>query len=316
MTRTGQSEWPSPGVVGGGDDHSGMEGDDMSHGTKHIVGFSGGIDSQACARWVLNRFPPEDVILTNSDAGGWEDPLTTEFVSWYSAHVHPVTITNAIVGDMWETPGFAETKGLCSTDPLTFEEMCRINGMSPSPKAQFCTSNLKLQPQRRWLRETFRVGGQFDGWDYRRYVGVRRDESAGRQDTAVESWDEWFDCPLIAPICDWTKQMCFDYVKAAGEQINPLYALGFNRVGCAPCINSGKDDILNWNARRPEMIDKVRSMEDRLGKTFFHSVRSDGVPNKIDAVVQWAGTSRGGVDRLLPMMLERDGCESKYGLCE
>lgn len=47
---------------------------------KHIVGFSGGIDSQACARWVLNRFPKEDVILTNSDAGGNEHPLTTEFV--------------------------------------------------------------------------------------------------------------------------------------------------------------------------------------------------------------------------------------------
>ena len=39
---------------------------------KHIVGFSGGIDSQACARWVLNRFPVEDVILLNSDAGGNE----------------------------------------------------------------------------------------------------------------------------------------------------------------------------------------------------------------------------------------------------
>ena len=25
---------------------------------KHIVGFSGGIDSQACARWVLNRNNP------------------------------------------------------------------------------------------------------------------------------------------------------------------------------------------------------------------------------------------------------------------
>lgn len=47
---------------------------------KHIVGFSGGIDSQACARWVLNHFPPEDVLLLNSDAGGNEHPLTTEFV--------------------------------------------------------------------------------------------------------------------------------------------------------------------------------------------------------------------------------------------
>ena len=45
---------------------------------KHIVGFSGGIDSQAAARWVLNRYEPQDVILTNSDAGGNEHPLTTE----------------------------------------------------------------------------------------------------------------------------------------------------------------------------------------------------------------------------------------------
>lgn len=27
---------------------------------KHIVGFSGGIDSQACALWVRQRFAPED----------------------------------------------------------------------------------------------------------------------------------------------------------------------------------------------------------------------------------------------------------------
>lgn len=48
--------------------------------TKHVVGFSGGIDSQACAGWVLDHFPHEDVILMNSDAGGNEHPLTTEHI--------------------------------------------------------------------------------------------------------------------------------------------------------------------------------------------------------------------------------------------
>lgn len=283
---------------------------------KHIVGFSGGIDSQACARWVLNRFPAEDVILTNSDAGGWEDPLTTEFVEWYSANVHPVTLTNAKIKDMWETPGFAETKGLDGEATLTFEEMCRIKGRPPSRKAQFCTEKLKLVPQRRWLRETFGVGGPFEGIDYRRYVGVRRDESAGRAKTPHETWDEWFDCPLVAPIFDWPKQMCFDYIKAHGEKINPLYALGFNRVGCAPCINSGKADILNWHTRRPEMIDKVRGLEERTGRTFFYPVDRDSIPNKVDEVIAWAKTSRGGTETRLPMMYEREGCESKYGLCE
>src|SRR5580765_3178566 len=201
---------------------------------KHIVGFSGGVDSQACARWVLNRFPAADVILTNSNAGQWEDPLTMAFVDTYSATVHPVVHCDAKVKDMWETPDFAATRGFDGEAPLTFEMMCRIKGRPPSRKAQFCTTILKLAPQRRWLRETFGPGGPYDGQDFTRYTGVRRDESNTRTAAPFEQWDDWFDCPLCAPIADWTKPMCFAYLEAHGEAINPLYKLGFNRVGCAP----------------------------------------------------------------------------------
>jgi 3'-phosphoadenosine 5'-phosphosulfate sulfotransferase (PAPS reductase)/FAD synthetase len=284
--------------------------------TKHIVGFSGGVDSQACARWVLNRFPKEDVILTNSTAGGWEDPLTVEFVEWYSANVHPVTRTDAIVADMWETPGFAEIKGYDGNAPLTFERMVQIKGTAPSRKKQFCTESLKLRPQRRWIRETFGRGGAFESFAYRRYKGVRREESESRKDQAFEEWDEWFDCDSVAPIADWTKQMCFDYVKAHGERVNPLYALGFNRVGCAPCINSSKEDIVNWAVRRPEMIEKVRGLEQRTQRTFFVPVRRDGKINFINEVVEWAKTARGGKQSRLDIMFDRPACESKYGLCE
>lgn len=48
--------------------------------TKHIVGFSGGVDSQACALWVRRRFDPADVILLNSDPGGHEHPTTYGFI--------------------------------------------------------------------------------------------------------------------------------------------------------------------------------------------------------------------------------------------
>lgn len=283
---------------------------------KHIVGFSGGIDSQACARWVLNRYPAEDVILTNSNAGGNEDTLTDQFVAWYSENVHPVTITNAIVADMWKTPGFAETKGLDGNAVLTFEEMIRIKGRPPSRKAQFCTEKLKLMPQRRWLDQQKLSGGILFEQDYCRYTGVRRDESENRKNTPFESWDEWFDCILFAPIADWTKQMCFDFVLAHDEKVNPLYALGFNRVGCAPCINSGKEDVLNWDMRRPEMIDKIRGYEQRTGRTYFSPCVPGMYTNTIDDVVAWAKTARGGRQDLFPVMHERPACESKYGLCE
>lgn len=292
---------------------------------KHIVGFSGGIDSQACARWVLNRYPAEDVILTNSNAGGNEDPLTEEFLDWYSANVHPVVRIHAQVRDMWQTPGFVEvfkTKPgnewaaeLRSDDPLTFDIMILIKGRSPSRKAQFCTEILKLRPQRDWILQQFGPGGPYDGEAYCRYTGVRRDESDARKNAPIQQWDTWFDCDLFAPLADWTKQMCFDFVQAHGERVNELYTMGFERVGCAPCINSGKEDILNWATRRPQMIDKIRGWEQRSGRTYF-APRVPGMrTNNIDEVVAWAKTSRGGRQALLPVMHDRPACESKFGLC-
>ena len=296
---------------------------------KHIFGFSGGIDSQAAMRWGLNRFPAEDVIATNSPAGNWEDPLTLAYIENYSITIHPIEVCKSVVDDMWETPGFVEVfkakpgnewaSFLYSGMELSFELMCIIKGRAPSRMAQFCTEKLKLIPQRRWISQQFGVGGPFEGVDYVRYAGVRREESESRKNTPIESWDDWYDCKLVAPIADWTKQMCFDFVKAHGEPINPLYSMGFNRVGCAPCINSGREDLVMWYLKRPAMIDKVRALEQKTGRTFFAPM-VPGLPmNNIDEVMDWAlSLKRGGHkdQPAFPILLERPSCESKYGLCE
>src|SRR3990167_10777642 len=73
---------------------------------KHIVGFSGGIDSQAVAGLILNKYDANDVILLNSNAGGNEDPLKDEFVQWYSDNCHPVIRVHAVIADFWDTPGY------------------------------------------------------------------------------------------------------------------------------------------------------------------------------------------------------------------
>lgn len=281
---------------------------------KHIVGFSGGIDSQACARWVLNRYCKEDVILLNADAGGNEHPMTVEFIASYSQNVHPVVIVNAVVGDMAgrERAG-RERMGLSDDAPLTFDLLAELKHVFPSRLKQFCTEHLKLRPSLRWIAANITD-------DFVRYTGVRRDESQRRKDTSFSRYDDLFDCELHAPLADWTKQMCFDYVAAHGEQINELYRLGFNRIGCAPCVNSSKEDILNWANRAPEMIDKVRKWEQRIGRTFFGPIMPGGAGNKrrygyIDEVVEWARTTHGG--RQLSILADIvEPCSSKYGLCE
>lgn len=278
---------------------------------KHVCGFSGGVDSQACARWLLNRYPAEDVILLFSDAGGWEDPITPAFVEEYSDKVHPVIKVEAKISDMWETPGFAETKGYDGNAKLDFVTMCQIKGRAPSRKAQFCTEKLKLVPQKRWMEENLSDG------DFERYTGLRRDESVSRRDTPDREWDTYFDCYVNNPIAWMSKREVFDFVIEAGEDINPLYTMGFGRVGCAPCINESKDGILNWLARRPEAIEKIRNFEKVTGKTYFAPCVPGMVMNFIDDVIAWAKTDRGGRQtNLLKVLNERPACESKYGLCE
>lgn len=287
--------------------------------TKHVVGFSGGIDSQACAGWVLGQFPKEDVILMNSDAGGNEHPSTSERVRWYSENVHPVIHVTPIVADMdGRERREIERRGLKPTDPLTFDLLATLKQCWPSGVQQFCTTHLKLEPQRRWLREN--LIGPNPSVEIIRYSGVRRDESERRKGTPERSWDSYYDCELMCPLVEWSKAQCFDFcMKVRGERINPLYTMGFSRVGCAPCVNSNKADIREWAARAPEMIDKVREWERRVGKPFFRKDKKTDPDMWIDDQVQWSRTTRGGKQLSLPLVemeAEAGSCSSKYGLCE
>jgi 3'-phosphoadenosine 5'-phosphosulfate sulfotransferase (PAPS reductase)/FAD synthetase len=285
-----------------------------------VVGFSGGADSQAVALWVRQRFPPDEVILLNSDAGGNEHPITEAFIRRYSQEVFPVTVVKALVRDLGDVGTRDGRTGdrrreFGEGDELTFDRLAYVKGRFPSRKSQFCTQFLKLAPQQRWLRENL----EEKGIGYERYIGVRRDESAPRRCTPESRWDEYFRCKLHCPIASWTKRGVFTFLKVCGEEPNPLYKLGFSRVGCAPCVNSGKEDVLLWATRFPGMIDKVRRWERETGRTFFAPCVPGMEVNWVDDVVRWAATARGGRQIALPFVqdaVEAGGCMSRWGLCE
>ena len=285
---------------------------------KHIVGFSGGIDSQAVANWVLNRFPKEDVILLNSDAGGNEHPATTEFIAWFSTNVHPVVTVSPTIADNFKTPGYAETRGFRSSDPLTFRQMIEIQGRPPSGGAQFCTEILKLRPSVRWIHENIGANEPDKRIElYIRYTGLRRDESDNRKNTPASENDEFFLCTVHHPIFDWNKPMCFEFCeKVHGQLTNPLYRMGFSRVGCFPCVaNWGRDDIRNWAKRYPAGVVEARKWEATSGITFFPPKISGKTRNTVDEVVAWANCERGGKQYSLDVMRPAPVCESKFGLC-
>lgn len=278
---------------------------------KYIVGFSGGVDSQAALNWAIDTHGAENVIALNSDPAGNEHPITTEFIRSFSATVHPVVVCRPIFRDMFAKEETVVARGFDPDAPVSFGDLVAIRGRFPSRKAQFCTELLKLRPSRRWVRENLA------GVPYERVTGLRRDESRKRIDTPERDWDDWFQCPINNPLATWTKDMCFTYCHQKGQSTNRLYELGFNRVGCAPCINAGRDDIRSWSRRFPEMIEKVRGWERQAKRTFFPPMVPGLEINWIDQVVAWAmEVPRGRGQLALDVLYTPSVCESAYGLCE
>jgi 3'-phosphoadenosine 5'-phosphosulfate sulfotransferase (PAPS reductase)/FAD synthetase len=168
------------------------------------------------------------------------------------------------------------------------------------------------------------AGNEVESWR-----GIRRDESQNRQDapdrelTAEGYW-------IIHPIAAWSAQQVIDFVRDRGLPLNPLYRQGMRRVGCMPCINCAKDELLEIWQRWPAYIDVVRQWEElvclaakRGWTTFFCDSLLEGETDadifqrlKIDERVKWAKTARGGRQFDFLRAMGTPACSSQYGLCE
>ena len=112
-----------------------------------------------------------------------------------------------------------------------------------------------------------------------------------------------------------------------GVKHNPLYEMGMGRVGCMPCINCRKDELLEISKRFPEVIDRIDQWEQAVKQaskrqvaTFFAAPSDDSewsATQTIRVFVEWAQTSRGGKQfDFLRMQDDGPVCTSIYGLCE
>ncbi len=128
------------------------------------------------------------------------------------------------------------------------------------------------------------------------------------------------------PILRWTAADAFEAHHTVGLRPNPLYTQGMTRVGCMPCINASKDEILEISKRFPGHIDRIAYWEfmvaqtsKRLEPSFFPDPIRDAHLNKrgIRKVVEWSKTQRGGTQMdFIRINEEPKACESAYGLCE
>lgn len=197
-------------------------------------------------------------------------------------------------------------------------DLCMWKGRFPSRKAQFCTEELKTNMLVEYQMVLMDQGFRVISWQ-----GVRRDESENRKNAKLF---ERIGRGLYAfrPIILWTAQQTVDYSRARGIELNKLYAEGFDRVGCMPCINCGKKEINNIALRRPEEIQRLAEWERLVAMaskrglaSFFPDPDRDAHLDKrgIVKVVQWAKTTHGGRQFNLIPETDAKSCSSSYGLC-
>jgi len=222
----------------------------------------------------------------------------------------------------------AKRRALAELHPtgIAMLDLCMLKGRFPSRKAQFCTEELKRNMAVSYQIDLIDAGFKVVSWQ-----GVRRDESHNRRNAKKI---ERLGPKLYAfrPLVEWSAADVFAYCASKALLPNPLYRQGMNRVGCMPCINCGKEEVRQINARFPVALEEKARWEWLVGQaskrgfsTFFnkelhddnYQVRRVHDASRVEAVIQWAHTSRGGRQfDMFAGQIESTACASAYGLCE
>jgi 3'-phosphoadenosine 5'-phosphosulfate sulfotransferase (PAPS reductase)/FAD synthetase len=255
---------------------------DLTTADHFVVGISGGKDSGALLLWLLNEsgIDRSRIVCTFADTGN-EAPQTYDHVRKISAELFPV---------QWIRP------------ERDFYELVDHKKRFPSAKARFCTTFLKLEPLKAFMdRELEGLVVSVNG--------MRRDESKKRSTLSefASGLETYHGRPEWRPLLDWTLEDVVAIHARYNFPLNPLYAMGFERVGCMPCCMSKKSEIRLLGKHFPDQVDRIREAEGRNDAgSFFHSgtapkryrsrdyIKADGTPIKllsIDDVIAWANTT-------------------------
>ncbi|MEP7215285.1 MAG: phosphoadenylyl-sulfate reductase [Anaerolineaceae bacterium] len=69
--------------------------------------------------------------------------------------------------------------------------------------------------------------------------GLRRDQSEGRADTPIVSWNAKFGVVKLNPLANWNETQTWEYILAHKIPYNPLLDHGYTSIGCYNCTLPG-----------------------------------------------------------------------------
>ena len=290
-----------------------------------IVGsVSGGKDSLAMALYLKeNGFEETNEIHWVFCDTGWEHPELYRYID---------EVVEPLLGENFHR---LRSKRF----PGGMIDMIRKKKTFPTRISRFCTSELKIEPVKAFLKEL-----RDKGHDPINAVGIRAQESYRR--SMMDEWDEQGPMKVDTwrPLISWVIEEVIEIHHRHSVLPVSLYYKKENpvkRVGCWPCIMSSKAEIVGFAADDPDKVRAIAELEDEvgdlvhikaqekkaaagkpynagdiIGATFFTSSKKP-YPTKINEAIAWAKTARGG--RQYQLFTAQDpadrGC-GMWGLCD
>jgi len=188
-----------------------------------FVSFSGGKDSLVTLHLALKALGQVPILFNDT---GLELPGTREYVEDLSRELN----VKLIVADAGNA----------------FRSALEVFG-PPARDYRWCCKVIKLAPISRVINNLFPEGAIS-------IVGVRRYESGARARSPRVWVNRWLPKLLSAsPIIDWTALDVWMYIIANKLKVNPMYSMGFSRLGCWLCPACNIADFVKVKDKFPTM---------------------------------------------------------------
>lgn len=199
-----------------------------------VLSISGGKDSTAAACALIDARIEFVPVFADT---GWEHPITYEYLD--------------------EIERVLGLKIIRVGSPTAMVEKIRKRAGFPARAQRWCTRELKIEP----IRAVHDAIAEMSGDDTVSVVGLRADESEARAKLPEFELDDRWGGYVWRPLIAWSIEQVLAMHHRFGLRVNPLYRLGFSRVGCFPCIYAAKEEIRLMADVWPERVDEIESLE-------------------------------------------------------
>lgn len=206
------------------------------HWLQTMQGFVESWSAEELLDWALHRFERRIAVAS---AFGPEGMVLIDIAARLRPDVHVFTLdTGLFFPETYDLMDEVERRYGIEIErvkpALSVDDQAEKHGASlwlQSPDR--CCHMRKIEPLRRKL-------STLDAW----IAAIRRDQTPDRAHAQKVEWDAKFGLIKVNPLCDWTSEMVWDYVRSNDLPYNPLHDCGYPSIGCAPCtkpVQQGDD---------------------------------------------------------------------------